>query len=129
MIKRCFITMTLMMAMFFGGQTISSSQASAQDVWVYSANDGTEYYVMDETVKVFKHSASPYQGTLKTVRNNRCIDKTTWRFSEDEGYVWARRAGSRNSFAIYAAPLHAGNEPVMNRPELLSLYNWFEANY
>lgn len=39
MIKRCLITMTLMMAMFFGGQTISSSQASAQDVWVYSADD------------------------------------------------------------------------------------------
>ena len=84
---------------------------------------------MDETAKVFNHSASPYQGTLKTVRNNRCIDKTTWIFGKDEGYIWARRAGSRNGFAIYADPIHAGNEPVMNRPELLSLYNWFEANY
>lgn len=104
--------------------------ASAQDVWVYGTDDGTSYWVRDETVVVRRKTAVPWQATLKTVRNNTCVDQTTWYFSADEGYVFASKSASgNNGFAIYASYQNAGGARVYNRPELLALYNWIVNNY
>lgn len=104
--------------------------AEAQDVWVYSAQDGTNYYVMDETVAVRgKGNMDKYRAMLKTVRNNTCINKTTWSFSFDEGYVMATNVEKDETIVIHRGTSFAGNELVHNRPELMALLDWLYKNF
>ncbi len=113
-----------------GVQFFSISPVSAQDVWIYSAQDGTNYYVMDETVAVRgKGNMDKYRAMLKTVRNNTCINKTTWSFSFDEGYVMATNVEKDETIVIHRGTSFDGNELVYNRPELMALLDWLYKNF
>lgn len=120
--KRIFLTILLMVGTLLGSQMIVST-ASAQDIWLYTANDGTTYWVESETAVIRPKYAEPVKATVKTVRDNRCVDETRWIMSGDEGYIFAAPNGEKG-FAVYAYPRHEGNEPVYNRPELLALWHW-----
>lgn len=120
--KKIFLTILLMVVTLLGSQMIVST-ASAQDIWLYTENDGTTYWVESETAVIRPKYADPVKAMVKTVRDNRCVDETRWVMNEDEGYIFASPNGE-NGFAVYAYPRHAGNASVYNRPELLALWHW-----
>lgn len=127
-ISRIVLSLVVTGVMFFS--LASFQMVSAQDVWVYSSADGIDYYVMDETAKVrAKTNVGTYQTSLKTVRNNTCVECSQWSFSFDEGYVWVEKDNSGKYFPIHRGHFYAENYKVYDRPELMALLQWFKRTY
>lgn len=80
MFKRLMKSMMLVFALAFASVALPvagnpmTSVASAEDVWIYGTDNGTSYWVRTETVNIQTKTAEPYAATLKTVRNNACVD-------------------------------------------------------
>ncbi len=67
---------------------ISASTCAAKDVWVESwQSEGTDIYVMDDTIKG-NNSYDYFSVTVKKVRNGQLLQTVIWKFSQVRGDFW-----------------------------------------
>ena len=85
-ISKALMTVALGASITLGSQMMSMNSAAAEDVWAYSYKDGSEIYVMTETIRYEK-----YRGYHVTIKNLDCAcgnHKIKFFFAMDEGGWW-----------------------------------------
>lgn len=127
MIKKFLASIVLATALVIGGQLVNISPVEAADVWVYTnAASGRSVYVDDQNYnsKPGRNGRTIFASAKWVNADGSLYYQETWDFSLDEGYIWAWIHGTTNqAFPIIRA--HSNNKyTVVDRPDLVALYNW-----
>ena len=85
-LKKIFATLMLSLSLMLGSQMVSTNTASAQDIWAYGFRDGSEIYVMSETIWYEKYRG--YHVTIKDIDWQGGCAKVKLFFTQDEGGWW-----------------------------------------
>ena len=81
--NKILLTVTLIATLIF-----SASTCVAKDVWVdRNSYDGTDYYVMDDTIKG-NDSRNYFSVSVKQVRNGGLDKVVIWKFSKFRNDMW-----------------------------------------
>ena len=94
--KRILAGIAFLLAVSAGGQMMLPSEASAQDVWVYTVHDssyeqGYQVFVMTETIQ--SNGNNWVHVSTKNVRNGRLVERVDWRFNR-MGDEWRYATGN-----------------------------------
>lgn len=95
MFRKIFVAAFLAVSIMFVG-----NYASAQDFWVFTDEDGIEYYVIDETTvnKTQYRDNRQFTVAVKLVRNS-AADIKTFSFRENDGIIFYGVDGNEKGFA------------------------------
>ena len=109
--KKILAGITLLLAIGVGGQVMLPSEASAQDVWVYTVRDsqyerGYQIFVMTETIQ--SNGNNWVHVSTKNVRNGRLVERVDWRFNR-MGDEWRYATGKMrgNDSRVYGGSTEA----------------------
>ena len=104
MLKKIFCAAFLMAAIIFVGD----AKVFAQDVWIFTDSNGTEYYVITETVKNLNtrplRGKIEFEGYVKYVRNGSLLAKKKFHTWETEGSSYYSIDDSERTAYLSGAP-------------------------